>query len=162
MDITEKIRQLVALMEEKGLAELEVEEPELRVKIRTNVAFQQPTKHVVTTVPQVGPAAAAAQAGATPQQTAEEKAAEDEDDKLLKIKSPMVGTFYRAPSEGAEPYVTVGAVVEPESVVCIIEAMKVMNEIKAELSGEIVEILVQNAEPVEYGQVLFLVKPGGA
>jgi len=162
MDITEKIRQLVALMEEKGLAELEVEEPELRVKIRTNVAFQQPTKHVVTTVPHDAPAAPAAQAAAAPQQTAEEKAAEDEDDKLLKIKSPMVGTFYRAPSEGAEPYVTVGAVVEPESVICIIEAMKVMNEIKAEVSGEVVEILVQNAEPVEYGQVLFLVKPGGA
>jgi acetyl-CoA carboxylase biotin carboxyl carrier protein len=71
----------------------------------------------------------------------------------------MVGTFYRAPSEGAEPYVTVGTVVDPESVICIVEAMKVMNEVKAEVEGEIVEILVQNAEPVEYGQVLFLAKP---
>ena len=77
----------------------------------------------------------------------------------LKIVSPMVGTFYRAPSEGAEPYVTVGTIVEPDTVVCIIEAMKVMNEIKAEVSGEVVEILVQNAEPVEYAQVLFLVRP---
>lgn len=159
MDITEKIRQLVALMEEKGLAELEVEEPELRVKIRTNVAFQQPTKHVVTTVPHDASAAAPAAQAAAPQQTAEEKAAEDEDDKLLKIKSPMVGTFYRAPSEGAEPYVTVGAVVEPESVICIIEAMKVMNEIEAEMAGVVREILVENASPVEAEAILFLIEP---
>jgi acetyl-CoA carboxylase biotin carboxyl carrier protein len=82
-------------------------------------------------------------------------------DNLVAITSPMVGTFYRAPSEGAEPYVTVGSFVEPDTVVCIVEAMKVMNEVKADVAGEIVEILVQNGEPVEYGQELFMVKPAG-
>ncbi len=74
----------------------------------------------------------------------------------------MVGTFYRSPSPGAEPYVSVGSEVEADTVVCIIEAMKVMNEIKAEVSGRIVEILVEDVEPVEYGQVLFLVEPAEA
>ncbi len=77
----------------------------------------------------------------------------------LEIKSPMVGTFYRAPSPGARPYVEVGDRVEPGQVVCIIEAMKLMNEIESEVSGTIAEILVENAQPVEYGQTLFLVKP---
>ena len=71
----------------------------------------------------------------------------------------MVGTFYRASSPGADSYVTIGSEVEPDTVVCIIEAMKVMNEIKAEVSGTIVEILVQDTEPIEFGQVLFLVEP---
>ncbi|MCX7900200.1 MAG: acetyl-CoA carboxylase biotin carboxyl carrier protein, partial [Methylocystis sp.] len=78
---------------------------------------------------------------------------------LIEIKSPMVGTFYRAPSPEAEPYVTVGKEVEEDTVVCIIEAMKVMNEIKAETKGVIRKILVENATPVEFGQPLFLVEP---
>ena len=154
MDLMDKIRQLADLMEETDLAELEVEEPELRVKLRTSAAMQ----------PQVIPQVAAGSAPAAPTEqipeTAHEEAlAEEGDEDLLEITSPMVGTFYRAPSEGAEPYVTAGTIVEPDSVVCIVEAMKVMNEVKAEVSGEIVEILVQNAEPVEFGQVLFLAKP---
>ena len=75
------------------------------------------------------------------------------------LLAPMVGTFYRAPSPDADDYVQVGSKIGPESVVCILEAMKVMNEIKAECSGEIVKICVQNAEAVEYGQALFVVKP---
>ena len=77
----------------------------------------------------------------------------------LDIKSPMIGTFYRAPSPESANYVEVGAEVNPETVVCIIEAMKVMNEIKAEIRGVITEILVENAKPVEFGQPLFKVKP---
>jgi acetyl-CoA carboxylase biotin carboxyl carrier protein len=149
MDLMDKIRQLAAIMEEVELAELEVEEPELRLKLRTAAAaFSQ-------AVPQVG---GAVPAGAEPLEEDEESPS-DRDEGLLEITSPMVGTFYRAPSEGAEPYVTVGTIVEPEAVVCIVEAMKVMNEVKAEVSGEIVEILAQNGEPVEFGQVLFLAKP---
>lgn len=79
---------------------------------------------------------------------------------VIAIKSPMVGTFYRAASPDADPFVDVGTRVKEESVLCIIEAMKVMNEIKAELNGVIVEVLVENAEPVEYGQPLFLVQKG--
>jgi acetyl-CoA carboxylase biotin carboxyl carrier protein len=76
------------------------------------------------------------------------------------MKSPMVGTFYRAPSPDTEPFSEVGTVVTEDSVLCIIEAMKVMNEIKAEMKGEVVEILVENGEPVEFGQPLFLLKKG--
>ena len=78
---------------------------------------------------------------------------------LVEIKSPIVGTFYATPSPDAEHYVEVGSTVEPQTVVCIVEAMKVMNEIKAEVSGAIVEVLVTNGQAVEYGQVLFKVKP---
>ena len=78
---------------------------------------------------------------------------------LVEIKSPMVGTFYAAPSPDSDPYVSVGATVAEDTVVCIVEAMKVMNEIKAECTGTIVEVCVKNAQPVEYGQVLFRVRP---
>src|SRR5204863_4882317 len=77
----------------------------------------------------------------------------------LEIKSPMIGTFYRAPSPEAAPYVEVGSEVNPETVVCIIEAMKVMNEIKAEAKGVIAQVLVENAKPVEFGQPLFKLRP---
>lgn len=156
MDLMEKIRRLADLMEETDLAELEVEEPELRLKLKNESAAAPQ----VVSQPVAGAPAAAAPAGPSEETGADEQAAPDEtDEDLIEITSPMVGTFYRAPSEGAEPYVTVGSVVEPDTVVCIVEAMKVMNEVKSEVSGEIVEILVQNAEPVEFGQVLFLVKP---
>jgi acetyl-CoA carboxylase biotin carboxyl carrier protein len=78
---------------------------------------------------------------------------------LAEIESPMVGTFYATPSPESEPYVELGSHVEPQTVVCIIEAMKVMNEIKAETSGTIVEILVSNGQAIEYGQVLFRIEP---
>jgi len=81
------------------------------------------------------------------------------DENLLEIKSPMVGTFYRAPGPGAKPYASVGDTVEPGQVVCIIEAMKLMNEIESEVSGKITKILVENEQPVEFGQTLFLVSP---
>ena len=148
-DVVDRIRQLAALMEEMELAELEVEEPDLRLKLRT-VAGTAP--HMVSHMAGVVP-----QAGAEAEE--EEEGHPEREEGLIEVTSPMVGTFYRAPSEGAEPYVTVGTIVEPETVVCIVEAMKVMNEVKAEISGEIVEILVQNGEPVEFGQVLFLAKP---
>jgi acetyl-CoA carboxylase biotin carboxyl carrier protein len=84
---------------------------------------------------------------------------EEEAEKLIEVPSPMVGTFYRSSTPGSEPYVGIGSEVEPDTVVCIIEAMKVMNEIKAEVTGRIAEILVEDTEPIEFGQVLFLVEP---
>jgi acetyl-CoA carboxylase biotin carboxyl carrier protein len=78
----------------------------------------------------------------------------------LEIKSPMIGTFYRAPSPEAAPYVDIGSEVNPDTVVCIIEAMKVMNEIKAEAKGVVTQVLVENAKPVEFGQPLFKIRPG--
>ncbi len=152
MDVIEKIRRLVALMAENGLAELEVEEPELRIRLKTSIsAAQQPEGGLQAQVLE--------EVAAEPTEGREEKPPAKAEDNLLEITSPMVGTFYRSPSDGAEPYVTTGTIVEPDTVVCIIEAMKVMNEMKAGLSGEIVEILLQNAEAVEFGQVLFLARP---
>jgi len=157
MDVMERLRQLVAMMNENDLAEVEIEEPEVRIKIRKNQPFQyippgfnaaqlqQPAAYQPALYPPQGPEGQALPA--------------KHKENLVEIKSPMVGTFYRASSPGGEPYVTVGDKIDPDTVVCIVEAMKVMNEIKAGVSGEIVEILVEDAEPVEFGQVLFLVKP---
>ncbi len=159
MDVIEKIRQLVALMDENDLAELEVEEPELRVKIRTNAGVQNGAGQVVGGIQPIAIAPVLDTAGPNSVPAGGNSTAAKADEGLIEITSPMVGTFYRAPSDGAEPYVTVGSVVDSETVVCIVEAMKVMNEVKSEVSGEIVEILVQNGEPIEFGQVLFLAKP---
>jgi len=157
MNVFEKIRRLIELMRENDLAELELEEPELRVKLRTKLGAQYSDSSVggasdleMLPGPHAGPREGAEEPGEAQRRAQEE---------LLEITSPMVGTFYRSPSEGAEPYVTVGSVIEPETVVCIIEAMKVMNEVKAGIAGEVAEILVQNGEPVEFGQVLFLARP---
>ena len=104
-------------------------------------------------MPLVGDAAAPG-AGATP-------AADAGKSKLLEVKSPMVGTYYAAPEPGAKPYLAVGATVAKGQVLCIIEAMKIMNEIESEYAGAVREILVENAQPVEYGQVLFRIDPNG-
>lgn len=166
MDVIDKVRELISLMSSNELAELEVEQPELKIRIKK---LQPP--HIITVPQQM----AAAPPGAFPypppmldsgqasstslaptKQKAEEESAEAG---LVEVTSPMVGTFYRASSPGADPYVEDGTSVEPDTVVCIIEAMKVMNEIKAEVTGDIVERCVEDAQPVEFGQVLFLVRP---
>jgi acetyl-CoA carboxylase biotin carboxyl carrier protein len=100
-----------------------------------------------------------AQVGGKPVQEQAPEAPAPVDENLLEIKSPMVGSFYRAPSPGAKPYVQAGERVEPGQVVCIIEAMKLMNEIESDVSGTIVKMLVEDAQPVEFGQTLFLVSP---
>jgi acetyl-CoA carboxylase biotin carboxyl carrier protein len=145
----DEIRQLVQLMVDNDLDELDITEGENKIKLRRNASGQ-----VVAVAPAAAvPAVAAAAPAAAP---AEAPPAEEE---LLDIKSPMVGTFYAASSPDADAYVTVGSKVGEDTVVCIVEAMKVMNEVKAECAGEIVELRVKNAEPVEYGQVLFRVRP---
>ena len=111
---------------------------------------------VVAAPAAVAPAAPATSAGAAPAAPSPAPPSA-----LLEIKSPMVGTFYKAPEPGAEPYVKVGTRVTPGQVVCIIEAMKIMNEIEAEVQGTIREVCVENAQPVEFGQVLFRVDPHG-
>jgi acetyl-CoA carboxylase biotin carboxyl carrier protein len=144
LDLAE-LRRLVSLMETRELAEVEVELEGKRVRVvRAGAA-----PAFAASAPAAPPAAAAAAA----------PAAEPVPDKRgLEITSPMVGTFFRAPSPDAAPYVEVGDVIQKDTVVCIVEAMKVMNEIKADIGGEVLEILVQNGEPVEFGQPLFLVK----
>jgi acetyl-CoA carboxylase biotin carboxyl carrier protein len=155
MDVAARVRELIQIMSDHDLAELEVEEPDLRVRMRKNVPFQYPSVGAVSPHLQPPGYYTALQPPVAP----EPQAHPSRDENLAEITSPMVGTFYRAPNPGADPYVSIGSEVAEDTVICIIEAMKVMNEIKAEVSGTIVEILVQDGEPVEYGQVLFLVEP---
>jgi len=156
MDLMDRVAQLVEVMRENDLAEIEIQERDLRIKLRRSQPVQYLPAGVSPSFLQQG---AAVHPALAPAEGAAEGLAPAKQEDLAEITSPMVGTFYRASGAGAEPYVTFGSVVEADTVVCIIEAMKVMNEIKAEVCGEIVEILVQDAEPVEFGQVLFLVRP---
>ena len=148
MDI-EEIRELVALMVENDLAVLDDSDGENKITLRRGPSG------VVVLGGAPAPAPAVAQAEAQPPAAVEGPGRD-----LVEIKSPMVGTFYAAPGPDSDPFVRVGSTVGPDDVVCVVEAMKVMNEIKAECAGQIVEICVTNAEPVEFGQVLFRVGPG--
>ena len=153
MDIAE-LKKLVKLMNENDLVELEIEEQGSTVRLRKAPALTSFTgaSHAMPQLLQSAPTAAApapvapaAPAGPPPG--------------TVEIRSPIVGTFYKTPSPESPAYVAVGDRIKPDSVVCIIEAMKVMNEIKAEIAGEVVAILVENGEPVEFGQPLFLIQP---
>jgi acetyl-CoA carboxylase biotin carboxyl carrier protein len=155
LDLAE-VRRLVNLMETKELAEVEIELEGKRVRV-VRAGAGGP---VVTAQPAAAPLAAAPAPAAAAAPAAE--AAAEPAKRGAEIPSPMVGTFYRSPSPDAAPFAEVGDRIGKESVVCIIEAMKVMNEIKAEMDGEILEILVQNGEPVEFGQPLFLIRPAGS
>ena len=155
MEPVDRIRELLELMKQNDLAELEVEAADLRIKIRKNEPVHAfPAGLTLTHMP-----VAQAPAGNPGPAAAAQETAPARQPGLIEITSPMVGTFYRSPSPGAAPYTSVGSEVEPDMVVCIIEAMKVMNEIKAEVTGKVTEILVQDGEPIEFGQVLFLVEP---
>lgn len=157
----EELRELIALLRENGLAELELESHDFRVRLRREglvAAAPAPIQYVAAEPVPAAPVAAAppanpAPAPAHPGADAATEASHDQD--LHIIPSPIVGTFYRSPSPTAESFVKIGSNVEPDTVVCIIEAMKLMNEIQAEASGEVVKIYVENGQPVEYGQPLF-------
>ena len=151
----EELRELIALLRDNGLAELELENEGFRVRLRRESAASEASP-VAAAAPPPAPAPVAASPAPSPAHPgtqATTAAAQDQD--LHIITSPIVGTFYRSPSPTAESFVKIGSNVEPESVVCIIEAMKLMNEIQAEASGEVVKIYVENGQPVEYGQPLF-------
>jgi acetyl-CoA carboxylase biotin carboxyl carrier protein len=155
----DELRELIALLRENGLAELELENEGLRVRLRRESAFAD-SAHAATPPPapaEKTPAPAVSAPSSHPGVHATTEASQDQD--LHIIASPIVGTFYRSPSPSADPFVKIGTNVEAESVVCIIEAMKLMNEIQAETSGEVVKIYVENGQPVEYGQPLFGIKP---
>ena len=160
MDI-KQIQRLVGLMQRGEITELELDDNKNGFRVRLKRGADAPTSsapvvHVTqgaaAPVALPVPAAVAAPVEAAPVAAPKEPAGKP-------FPSPMVGTFYRSASPEAEPFVRVGSRVEADSVLCIIEAMKVMNEIRAETFGEIVEILVENGEPVEFGQPLFLIKP---
>jgi len=161
----EEIRELISIATETGVAELEVQRGEHRVRIRR--AFEINSHEIV--VPAAGgavPGTAANQAAAPsqPATPADESPVETETDPALDpnltlVKSPIVGTFYESASPGAAPFVLPGDSVRPGQVLCIIESMKLMNEIEAEISGVIVSKLVSNGQPVEYGEALFAIRP---
>ena len=157
MDLDE-IKQILELMREHDLAEFELERDSSKVKLRKQSAPQ-----VVTAAPAVPhltyapPAQALAAAVSAPGESVLTAASEDVD--LAILKSPIVGTFYRASEPGAKPFAEVGQQVRKGQVLCIIEAMKLMNEINAECDGEVVKVYVENGQAVQYGERLFAVKP---
>jgi acetyl-CoA carboxylase biotin carboxyl carrier protein len=149
----DEIRELIQLATDTGVAELEVERGENRVRIRTRVGVE-------TTVIAAQPATGlAAPAPALPQAAKSEAPASKEPDSLVYVKSPIVGTYYECSSPGSPPFVRIGEHVTPGKVLCIIESMKLMNEIEADVAGVIESRLVQNGQPVEYGEALFGIRP---
>ena len=154
MDLKD-IKAIIDLMKKNSVTEFELEKQDFKIRLKRGTngggavvsSYEEAPTVVYATPPTAIPTAAAPLPPAvlaTPE---------------LEIKSPMIGTFYRAPSPEAAPYIEVGAEVNPETVVCIIEAMKVMNEIKAEAKGVITQVMVENAKPVEFGQPLFKIRP---
>ena len=149
------IKAIIDLMKKNSVTEFELEKQEFKIRLKRGgtggasvVAFEEPQNLVYAPAPAVLASAPAGSAGAPLLASAE-----------LEIKSPMIGTFYRAPSPESASYVEIGTEVNPDTVVCIIEAMKVMNEIKAEAKGVITQVMVENAKPVEFGQALFKIRP---
>lgn len=158
MDI-EKLRDLIRILENSSLSEIEIEEGGHRIKLKKPGPELVASSHVVQAIPHTGgqhpPQLAHGEQG--PLGAADEGPDEDED--LVTIDSPMVGVFYSAPAPGEAPYVKPGDSVETNQTICIVEAMKLMNEVTAKFSGTVVKCLVENGEPVEFGQPLFAVRP---
>ena len=155
----EKLRKLVKLVEESDIEAIEIRRFFRTVKItkRSRGNHNGSSTHAAPQLIEVGPAASApvAQPAPVPAPVAEPPS------NLVEIKSPMVGTYYRAPAPGSPPFIEVGKTVTPGDVLCIIEAMKLMNEIEAEQAGRISKILVEDGQPIEFGETLFLLDPTG-
>ncbi len=145
-----ELKELIALMNEHGLVEIEVEREGMKVRLRKAGAEIQAEGVFTERIPH-HPAAGGVSVIVAPEMVPVAAGVE--------VKSPMVGTFYRAPAPEAPPFLEVGQQIQVGQVLCIIEAMKLMNEIKAEVKGRVLKILVENGQPVEFGQVLFLVEP---
>ncbi len=155
----EQLRQLLALLGESDIQELRLEGDDFRLEVRRNLpatlavappaAPQAPSGESIPPGPVAAPAAPLA-----PPASAAVRG------ELVAVTAPMVGTFYRSPAPGESPFVEIGSVVAAGQTVCILEAMKLMNELEAEAGGEVVEILVENGTPVEFGQVLMRIRPG--
>lgn len=165
----QEIRELIRLVDQSSIDEFRYENEGLKLEMKKNKAAEYKEAPVVVPAYSVQqtPAAPAALAAAVAEpagqtsakeETPAEAPAKAADENLHKITSPMVGTFYKSPSPDAEPYVSVGSKVSKSTIVCIVEAMKLFNEIEAEVEGEIVEVLVKDGQLLEYGQPLFLVK----
>ncbi len=151
----DKIRQLVDMMIANDLTEISLRDGDMEVSLRRPTAGAGDVARAAAAAGSPNPTTAPA----GPHLSSQASAAKEPDQKMLEIKSPMVGTFYTAHDPTSPPFVEVGSRVDSNTVVCILEAMKVFNEIKAEVTGTIEKVLVKNEQPVEYGQPLFLVRP---
>lgn len=162
------LKKLLKIVDESGVDEVEIEEEGSKIRIKKTPSskdnsqsvypfafpqnFQMPVQPSLTQPPVTTQSSQVSEVEKFVEENKVEK-------KYHEIKSPIVGTFYRAPSPDAEPYVKVGDIVHVGQVLCIVEAMKLMNEIESDINGKIVQILVENAQPIEYGQTLFLIEP---
>lgn len=151
MDIR-KVKKLIELLEESGISEIEISEGEESVRISR---YSPGTVNVATTPMAVAAAPPAPQASAAPAAAAPAVAPTQ---RGTQVTAPMVGTFYSSPTPGAKPFVEIGTQVKPGDTLCVIEAMKMMNQIESEVAGKVVSILVENGNPVEFGQALFVIE----
>ena len=152
------IENLIKFVQKSGVSEVSLEQKDFKITIKTQQASRETAIHYTPAqhIPVPAPVPQAAAAPVSPAAPAPKAA---EDSKYITVKSPMIGTFYRSSSPDKPPFVNVGDEVKPGKVICIIEAMKLFNEIESEVSGKIVKVLVENASPVEYDQPLFLIEP---
>ncbi len=153
MDLKD-IKAIIDLMRKNAISEFELERQEFKIRLKRGMNGNQAVNFddTVTSIPPISSASALPAPGSSPSRNDPPSAA-------IEVKSPMIGTFYRSPSPESSAYADVGTEVNPDTVVCIIEAMKVMNEIKAEVRGVVTQVLVDNAKPVEFGQPLFRLRP---
>ena len=149
------LKKLIQIVESSGISELEIEDEGTKVRISKGHAVLPHTPALIH-----APLNQAIEPPAAP--SAEKPVVEKKDDRnLVEIASPMVGTFYRAPRPGADPFIEIGDKIEVGQTLCILEAMKIMNELESEVSGTVREVCVENGQPVEFGQRLFLIEPAG-
>ncbi len=161
MDIKE-IQSLIKFVAKSGASEVKLEMEDLKITIRTGSHTPSPETTIVQQIPVAQPPVAQAPvpvAEAPAAASTEQKEVDADDSKYITIKSPIIGTFYRKPSPDKPPFVEVGKIINKGDVLCVIEAMKLFNDIESEVSGKIVKILVEDSSPVEFDQPLFLVDP---
>ena len=154
---SKELLNLIRFVAKAGVSEVKYKTKDFEINIKTPLAGSEAVSYVPQPVAYQAPAPVAAPAAAPATETKTESTSDDS--KYITIKSPMIGTFYRKPSPDKDVFVNVGSEVKNDTVVCVIEAMKLFNQIEAEVSGKIVKILVDDASPVEYDQPLFLVDP---
>lgn len=156
---SKELLNLIRFVAKAGVSEVKYKTKDFEINIKTPLAGSEAVSYVPQPVAYQAPAAAAVAAPAAAPATETKTESTSDDSKYITIKSPMIGTFYRKPSPDKDVFVNVGSEVKNDTVVCVIEAMKLFNQIEAEVSGKIVKILVDDASPVEYDQPLFLVDP---
>ena len=162
-----EIESLIKFVSKSGVSEVELETKDVKITIKTENGRPAEVQSVITQMPmqaqmpnmQMAPVNMGNQAPAATQEAPKAEAPKADDSKLITVKSPMIGTFYRSSSPDKPAFINVGDSIKPGDVVCIIEAMKLFNEIESEISGKVVKVLVDDSSPVEYDQPLFLVEP---